>query len=272
MSAERDFAAALDAAGKQVLDRVRRAADRLERHILPIYRLDSSGPPDFEGTGLLVHRQRRYYLATAAHVLRACSDGFVVPDSAGSLRVLDSHAVLARRKSDAPSSLRDPDIGFVRLTSDEASDYGHERFWDLSLVAGPPMRIGPTVFIVLGYPARDATDDPKTETVSTQTTMFMTGPADERAYHLGRVDPNTHLLIDYRRRRIATGRSVGAPPSFRGMSGGGVWPFDTLAEPGVANPPLLAGLVIEHPASYGAALLVTRATILQGFIERFDEG
>ena len=88
---------------------------------------------------------------------------------------------------------------------------------------------------------------------------------------MARVDNVHHLLARLHRRAIMTGRSVGAPPNFRGMSGGGVWPYLVTEEPGPSNPPLFAGIIIERPAGYRAALLVTRATIVQAFIERFDE-
>ena len=269
MSDEADFEAEFQVAGDIVLARVRAVTDRLESHILPIYRIAEDGDMGLEGSAVLVRLGLRYFVATAAHVLRSCPNGFAIPTQAGILQQPYGSPVVSRPLVARSRKFTPPDLGVVELTDAEAAEYGDARFWDLDRVSSAPLRVGPTVFLAIGYPERDGVWDARKERFQAQITMFMSGPEEDRAYQLSGTDMRSHVLIRYRREAIQSKRSVGAPPSFRGMSGCGVWPLDVLNDPGQNNPPCLCGILIERPQGFGASFLVTRATILRGFIERF---
>lgn len=122
--------------------------------------------------------------------------------------------------------------------------------------------------IALGFAARD--QGVEGGTVRTKLTMFMTVPESTHAYRLARTDPRSHLLVRYRRNEmIFNGQRHGSAPSFKGMSGGGLWQVFLSGET-QPQPTALAAMIIEQPQSYRTAILATRAPLIRSFIRRFD--
>jgi len=249
---------------------LRRATEFLERHVIPVFRIDERENPDIVGTGILAMLNNKHYLITAAHVLDVCDTGVFLLQSGYEGKPLSNNAIVSSKKF-GESRLDDQvDIGFVRLTEDEMLKLGKDNFLDLNHVSGPSMKIGETLFIALGYPIRDQVRDHKNHMIETPITMFTTGPAKAEAYKFIGVDEKSHIVLKYNRRHIKTRKSVGSPPDFRGMSGGGVWPISVLHEPEKENPPLFAGIVIERPDKYSSCLLVTRGIVIRYFVNKFD--
>jgi hypothetical protein len=265
-----NFEASLPDKG-EILRKLRRATDFLERHVIQIFRLDENNNPDLEGSGILARLDDRFYLVTAAHVLDACDTGVFLLQEGFEGEPLAGAFIVSGKKPGTTRLDDKVDIGFVRLTEKETNRLGVDNFLDLNHISGPPMKIGPTVFLVLGYPVRDQVRDCRSLTIETSLTMFMTTPAKEKAYNLASINSESHILLKYDRKVIATKKSIGSPPDFRGLSGGGVWPLSVLEEPSIENPPLLAGIIIERPKGFASSLLVTRGNVIRYFVKRFDE-
>jgi len=70
---------------------------------------------------------------------------------------------------------------------------------------------------------------------------------------------------------IYSRKRKGTTTSFKGMSGGGVWPVRLLDKPETLTAPPLAGIIIEQPAGFGPSILATRAGVVRAFIRKFDK-
>lgn len=252
------------------LRKLRRITDFLERHAVEIFRLDEYNCPDLEGSGILAKLDDRYYLVSAAHIFDACDKGVFLIYEGIKCEPLDGSAVVTGRKPGQTRLDDKADIGFIRLTEKETNSIGKDNFLDLDHISGPPMEINTTVFLVLGFPVRDQIRNNREHKIETPLTMFMTGNAKESAYVRSKTNSNTHILLRYNRRTIATKKSIGSPPDFRGFSGGGVWPISIFEEPTKDKPPIFAGIIIEQPMNYASSLLVTRSNLIRAFIKKFD--
>lgn len=255
-----------------VLKKLREAADRLERHVVPVFHASDESELQPAGTGVLARLRDRAYLISAAHVLDHCGTGVFVPNKFGHIEPLLSPTIVTGRPPGTTRNDDRVDIGFVRLTVAEAEAIGVERTVDLDVVSGPPMPADTTLFLALGFPLRDHRTDPSAGTMNGKLTSFMTGMADENAYKRAGVDERSHLLLRLDRRVITTGNAFGAPPDMRGISGGGVWPVRIDVADPTDQTPFFAGLVVERPKRFRASLAVTRGTVIRYFVHRFDDG
>lgn len=254
-----------------ILKKLRAAADRVERHVVPVFHAPDDSELEPAGSGVLARLGDCAYLISAAHVLDHCDTGVFVPRKSGKIEPLVNPTIVTGRP---PGTTRDYDridIGFVRLTADETDAVGFERTVDLDVVSGPPMPSATTLFLVLGFPLRDHSTDPSAGTMTGELTSLMTGMADESAYRRAGIDERSQLLLRFDRRVIATKKAVGAPPEMKGISGGGVWPVRIDAIRSEDQTPLFAGIVIERPRRFRASLAVTRGTLVKHFVRRFDD-
>jgi hypothetical protein len=157
------------------------------------------------------------------------------------------------------------------LTEKEADSAGVDRFFDLDSTIENSSQERFVACIALGYPARDRSGQRNTGVLRTAETVFTTGFVDERGYRLAKADPRLHVLISYRKENILYNwKTRGAPPSFLGMSGGGVWLVSLSPDWTSQSPPPLAGIIIKKPHGYGKSLLAVRSAVAREFIRRFD--
>jgi hypothetical protein len=254
-----------------VLAKLRAASRRVERHVYPVYCEAESGSLEAVGSAVLGRLGERVYLVSAAHVFDNCETGVFVPQSSGRIEALEGPMVLTARPPGEGRASDRSDIGFVRLTAAEIDAFGFDNAVDLELVGGPPMLIVSTMFVALGYPLRDQRAAAEDDIMSGELMTLMTRIADEEAHTLARIDQRMQFLIRLQHRVVATRRSVGAPPSMRGMSGGGVWPV-RLDGDEESLVPFFGGIIIEQPERYRASLAITRGTTIRYFARRFDDG
>ncbi len=73
------------------------------------------------------------------------------------------------------------------------------------------MEINSTLFIVLGCRAHDQIRNYKKHLIETHLTMFMTGYAKEVGYKRASINYNTHILLRFNRKTIATKKGIGSP-------------------------------------------------------------
>lgn len=255
-------------AQEEVYRRAQQTTSIVERHVTPVFTYRSDGRLDFEGSGIFARLDARHYLVTAAHVLDACEQGCVVRAAAATGQELSGTCIVTGRPVGKTRDDDVFDIGFVRLSGSEVSGIGAANFLDLThTVDGPPAE-PVEAMIALGFAARDQSVDGGL--VRTKLTMFMTGPESAHAYRLARTDSRSHLLVRYQRNgMIFNGQHHGSAPSWKGMSGGGLWQISLRGEI-QPQPPALAAMIIEQPQSYRTAILATRAPLIRSFICRFD--
>lgn len=250
---------------QEVREIVNRAVDGLEHHVLPLLRRDDQpSAVDHEGSAILVRFRGRPFIASAGHAIRACTHGLAVPDDQGQLVWLEGPFTL----SAPPSGRTDDflDLGVMELEPHQEARFVADRFLDLEPDALAPIAswVAPIV-VVLGFPVRDTVDDPANSVLSGQLTQFGTGLLEEEDYARAQVDPRYHILLRLRRESIMTSRSIGSPPSWRGISGGGVWVVP-IAPPDRSHGPAFAGVLLGRPPLHKKALKVTRVEALFHFM------
>jgi hypothetical protein len=266
-----ELEAHLDDAMAEVVRRARATSAAVERHVTPIFTVHESDQFDFEGSGFFARLSDRYYLITAAHVLDACGFGVFLPAVASGSEALSGAAIVTARPRGGTREDDRADIGFVRLSSLEVEQVGQDNFLDLRYTIDGPPNEPVTVTIALGFPACHQVVNTTTGTLETAITMFMTGPAEQKGYQMAKVDPRTHVLLRYDRNgMIWNGARRGTAPSFRGMSGGGIWPVSLTGSDALAPQPPLAAMIIEQPPAYATSILATRAPLIRAFVTRFD--
>jgi hypothetical protein len=120
-------------------------------------------------------------------------------------------------------------------------------FYDMSFLNVDHDHYDGPRYLVVGYPI-SKTKLNKKEVVF-KATLFRLTTKLKFNYRLVKANPNLHLLLDYRRRRIKKINDVGYShgPRQKGMSGSGVWVLPNLAPPSwKAVPYILTGIYIEH--------------------------
>lgn len=248
---------------------VNNAVDAFEIHVGPLFRFDDeTGGPDHEGTAIFARFQGGYFLISAGHALRACLTGLAVPDAQGHLLWIEGGLTVSTPSGGHRTELLD--IGIVELSDGEVSRIGEERFLELTLdgLDAAELWTAPVV-TVLGFPVRDTTSNRGEGTISGALTQFTTGFLPDAEYARAEVDLRYHILLRYRREAIKTSRSVGAPPSWVGISGGGAW-LVPIAPMEREEPPRLIGVVLGHPSGYRKALQVTRIEAVYHFLRLHD--
>ena len=147
----------------------------------PIFRENDQAHLEFEGSGVLARLKDRFDLCTAAHVLDACHEGVFLPTRAGVIEQIGSILVVTAPKSGSGRHADRVDIGFVRLSPEEVTALGEEKFLDLSCNRGSVPEDGSAVLIALGYPAADTAVSPDGRVACGAPTMFVTGPEKAEA-------------------------------------------------------------------------------------------
>jgi hypothetical protein len=266
-----EYDARFEDAKAEVYRRARVTSASVERHVTPVFTYRETSRYDFEGTGLLGRLGDRHYFVTAAHVLDACEFGVFLPAVAKGAEPLSGLSIVTARSAGRTREDDRLDIGFIRLSPTEVEQIGMENFLDFANTLDSPPEEPVTVTIALGFPACHQRVNVAKGTLETAITMFMTGLAEQKGYQMAKVNPRSHVLLRYgRNEMIWNGERRGTAPSFKGMSGGGIWPVSLSSGDDPTRQPPLAAMIIEQPAGYATSLLATRAPLIRAFVTRFD--
>lgn len=240
---------------------------RIEPSVIPVFKVRSSGQPEFEGSGVLLKRGSHYYLVSAAHVFDHCNRRPLVLDGGLGGAVLTNEPYVTNPPAGMPREKDRFDIGVVPLTNSEVDALGCARFQELPEVEPPVWNEEFNAFLLIGCPVSHQGHNVDSGEMEVTRVRSFLGPADSRAYHLTRLPPETHLLMKFRERDMQMNGQRGAAIHPRGMSGGGVWRIDysPLRSPTVLPP--LEGIFIERPPEFGPSLVATRTRVLTHFLD-----
>ena len=257
-----EFSQQFAAGGELFLEKARSLSNDADLATVPIFRWRDE-EVEFEGSGLLLYHAGLHVLVTAAHVFDRCEGGMLVEKLALSEKSLSGAAFGTRIPSGGTRDDDRLDTAVVILTAEEIEFFGTTRFLGLENAVESTPEDEYFISVVLGYAAGD--QRVSHSAIEVKTTMFVTGLAEERGYKLAKVDPNTHVLLRYRRDlSLWNGAHTGMVPSLKGVSGCGAFYLPLHAERIGLQ---MLGIVVEQPQSFGPSLLVTRATFIRRMIE-----
>ena len=211
--------------------------------------MDQHDEPDPVGSCVLLQSNGQRYLISAAHVLDNFINRPLFVGTASKWHQLVGEFRITKLE---PGTTRedDPyDYGFFPVSESDAAELDGCRFLtadQLALEENPvfdaPYR---SKYLALGWPRNRLNLRRKERTTEPQNVAFTGVIAPAEAYASYDRSPSVHILIEYEPKQMSTRAGLRLPPSFDGMSGGGIFTVPGLQRLGDDSPPRLAGITIE---------------------------
>lgn len=232
-----------------VHDHMATAGRYLLPSVRPLISIDRHNEPEAVGSSVLLWHRGRRYLLSAAHVLDVFKERplFVGTQTrwhqiVGDFRTTTIPAGGSRED--------DPyDYGLLAISDDDAAQLDGCRFLTSNQVAteenpefATPYR---SKYLALGWP-RNRLNFIRRERATEPTNLAFSGViAAEGIYKSHGRDWRHHILIEYDPKEMTTRTGQQVPPSFDGLSGGGIFTLPGLTRVGDVAPPRLVGITIE---------------------------
>lgn len=240
--------------------------------VCPIYRSGKRGEPELEASCVLTRIGARHFLLTAAHaVAHVPSEPLTI---GGAKKIVDIGGEFYRT-SPPPTGGSDLfDLAVFPLSSAQVAELGPSRFINLTeMDLNERTDYRPIVrscYLPLGYPARKQPRLRDGEMLAIPMMPILHG-ADPRKYDELGFSPDTHLLLEFARRRMRRGTCEVTAPIPRGASGGGIWCIPRLASlaPGPAR--LVAILIEYHERHHQTLVGVRVGACLAMIAQRFPD-
>ena len=213
----------------------------------PIYSQAEGGRLEAVGTGIFFTHCDRYFVLSAAHVLRRMKDE--------RLFIGDNYLVpLNGRFFTTPND--DIDLGFVPLNVEQFDAMRGARFLssdEMNVSDRPELEPDGHRFYVVGFRADMNAPDGMPTTVEANGASYLAHSAPETKYHDLGLSPERNLALQFNRNILYSSVTMFGPEEEpEGMSGSGVWQF--TASP---DSDKLAAILIEH-SNRQRAIIATR--------------
>ncbi len=246
------------------LDRLRgslnRAQARFSRAVRPLFRLPPRKAPELIGCGVFLSVGTHRFILSAAHVL----DHFDGPDLyiAADEKFVGVEGV-ANRSEPHTGTRRDDDVTDAAvfliksgsLVELEASFLNVD---DLGVDANP---IVGRQYLVMGYPTSRAKLKRGERVIYPELFSFVTGESAGKVYGQLAVKQFSHLAVTLDRNNITDGLNRMTAPRPNGLSGCGVWRFDSIWKAEWEDRDKLVAILTEYHGGDVKALLSTRVAI-----------
>jgi hypothetical protein len=254
-----------------VAERALEAAHLVRRFVVPVFGREPNGNLYTEGSGLLLRIGRRYFLISAGHVFdRTRHPVYLLGKHDENLRLVERAETTIDPAAQQPGQTMD--LGYLQLARSEAETMGLENFLQPSNLIPRDAAAPRRWYLATGYPDKYQQRDLGRRLFRLQDIYYGSVEVRDPIYSRLGLSRDLHILIRFDRRTIETPTSFGAPPSFRGMSGGGVWRLNPLEQYREDNKPMLAGIIIEQPARHKKVLLAHRIElVLAGIRQQYPE-
>jgi hypothetical protein len=208
-------------------------------------------------SSLLLRRNERYFLVTAAHVFKKHEFDTLGLFHSNDLYYLSGHVRLS-----SPEKIDDDriDLAIVELPQSFASTLPNVfKFFELRNLYVDERRAAGDSVVVVGSPLTRFRLNLGHKKVINEPFIFRTTLCEDSVYSKARFDPNTNLLLHYRRRRVQNSntRKYEMGPDPHGLSGCGVWRITNIIS-GVYFP---VGILTEWSNNF-SALIGTRMNVV----------
>lgn len=214
--------------------------------VRPLISIDRFNEPEAIGSCVLVWHRGHKYVLSAAHVLDVFKDRplFIGTQSKWHQIVGDFHTTTIPTGKTREDDRYD--YGFLSIAEDDAVQLDGCQFLTSDQLAlgenpefAPPYR---SKYLALGWP-RNRLNFIRRERATEPTNLAFSGViAAEDIYRIHGRDWRHHILIEYDRKEMTTRTGQQQPPSFDGLSGGGIFTLPGLTRIGDVAPPRLVGV------------------------------
>lgn len=229
--------------------RVREAEDRTARYVIPVFATNERLHHYALGSAVLLKISNKHFLISAAHVFdehrnpRLPTD-LLIP---GRDRLIALSGTMIT-SSLPPSGRRNDDkvdIGILHLDHEVVHELAHFRFLGIKKVDPSDAPYPQSLYTFVGYPGTKQ-KPPQLDGLTIEPVRYTSRPLPPTEYPEG-FALGTHYAIDYdKESMIARNGKVQAPPSPRGISGGGIFRLGTFDEiANGTNTEALVGIAIE---------------------------
>lgn len=225
---------------------------------------DRRGEPELVGSCVLMRIGERHFALTAAHVTDTLVErGHIMLGGTQSLVELAPKAYGTEIPAGGTRDDDRIDLSFVELTDEQATDLG-ECLWlsptDIEVEKIPPGAEQP--YLAIGYPWRKARLVRAEGRLGTVPNGFADMLAGEKLYAATGYDPEKHVLVNFHRKRVVSKAGRGVPMvKPHGMSGGGLWRFDSLVTGLPRQSDRLAGILTTWHGGMHKVMVATRAHV-----------
>jgi hypothetical protein len=224
-----------------------RVVQLVARHVVPIFAVDDAGRPEFEASGVLAMADGTPLLVSAAHVFDSLVHGVHLLLRGRETLPLSSAARVSIAPSNRTRSFDSIDLGYVRLSDEEADAAGRANFAPVQVRQTSAERDWRLRYLLVGFPGKSQKRIEEENRYDLKQTYYNAPELRRSSYTKAALTEFEHIAVDFNRRRIqgATGR--GGKPIFKGMSGCGVWEFNPYEEYSGERRPSLVGFLAGHP-------------------------
>jgi hypothetical protein len=252
---------------EQYRDRILGLAEDAYSAIRSIARLDDRRRLHYVGSSLLFSVGARSFVITAGHVLDAEEDGPLhIGTPAGPVPL-----PRPRRWTKPPDGIREKDridLGFVLLDSDTMAALEGCRYLtpeDIEMGSGvSDVREGFHDHVAIGFPGGWASNA-NPEITRLKPMFLVSSQVPAAAYSTLGVADHSHILIEFDKRNCVDLDGYRIPPKLNGMSGGGLWRFDSLHGPTGTRDKLVGVLVEVHKS----VIVATRIGLVMEALRTF---
>lgn len=236
---------------------VRRLANALVRHIVPLYEDEPNGRPRLHGTGFLVQGRRSSFLVSAAHVLDNFRRlyYFVGPNTKCKV---NGRLLLSKMPESNDRKDDRVDVGVLRIGPDALPPYPEVDKVPIAIeLLRPNLQPRfPRQYFNVGFPVTRSRANPSAKQVKTEAVAFRNVSASPELYERLGVTEQSHIVLPFDVSRVyADDGSRRASPDPHGISGSPLWhlPPRPFAE---TRPVQVVGIAIEHFKSERALVFV----------------
>lgn len=232
--------------------------------VRPVLFLDNRSEEEITGSCVLMRIGDRHFALTAAHVMdRLVARGHIM---IGGIRDIVYVALRAYGTEIPNGGTRDDDLvdlAFLELSDAQAADLGECVWLTPEDVDWRPVPTGTdAAYLALGYPWRNSRLNRSAGRLDATPVAYGGTLAAPGLYAGTDYDPDTHIVINFNRKRIVSKAGWGVPMvKPQGMSGGGLWRFSSLLAGEPADRDRLAGILIAWHWDEQKVMVATRACI-----------
>ena len=237
------------ASNRRIGIRLQTMGARLGWAVRPIFQEDHRHRLELVGSSVLLKAAERAFVITAAHVWDWREKGPLFIGSRNDLIELKGRSKWTQPPNAGKRIDDRIDLAFIEPTEGIVKHLSDCRFLtpdeiDVDDVAIPVLGIGSN-YLVIGYPETRVDSRPPWTKVIPNPFFYGTFPVNEGEYQQFGIQEYSHVLLEYDRDTNQTIHGTRTGPDPHGVSGGGLWRFDSILEDNPASDRLV-GIMIEY--------------------------
>lgn len=251
----------------EIVARVDAAKNRFVPSVRPLFRQDDGQAPVLIGCGVLLAVGPVRFILTAAHVI----DEFQSADLliGGPSELLPAEGI-ARRNDPAPGKTRKEDATDAAVFEIKAGTLSEldGRFLSPSELSPDANPVEGRQYLVLGYPSSRAKAKRPERVIRPQLFPFITTEALD-AYDQLDIKRFSHIALTFDQKSVTNGKTQLTAPKPEGLSGCGVWRFDSIWREDWQTRDKLIAILTERHSRKSRCLVATRVAIHLAMIRRY---